>query len=100
MPTGKQSTFANRTFPDHVYVTVRSDQPVNLCGAFEKPVEAENGGYAEQSAKKLLDYSKTVYANYAAEPDTALLLSEALPLPKLLAELEKAVQSALGGVSK
>lgn len=100
MPTGKQSTFANRTFPDFVYVTVRSDQPVNLCGAFEKPVYAEDGGYVERSAERLLAYSEMVYANYAAEPDTALLLSEELPLPKLLSELEKAIQSALGGESK
>lgn len=35
MPTGKQNTFANRTLPDAVYVTIRGDQPVNLCGAFE-----------------------------------------------------------------
>ena len=100
MPTGKQSTFANRTFPDHVYVTVRSDQPVNLCGAFEKPVVSENGGYAEASAERLATYSQTVYANYAAEPDTALILSEKLPLPALLKELEQAVVSALGGDGK
>lgn len=30
MPTGKQNTFANRTLPDAVYVTIREDQPVNL----------------------------------------------------------------------
>lgn len=36
MPTGKQNSFANRTLPDAVYVTLRQDQPVNLCGAFEK----------------------------------------------------------------
>ena len=36
MPTGKQNTFANRTRPDAVYVTVRRDQPVNMAGAFEK----------------------------------------------------------------
>lgn len=100
MPTGKQNTFANRTFPDFVYVTVRSDQPVNLCGAFEKPVCAKDGGYVERSTEQLLAYSKVVYANYAAEPDTALLLSEELPLPKLLTALEKAVQSALGGEEK
>ena len=34
MPTGKQNTFANRTLSDAVYVTLREDQPVNLCGAF------------------------------------------------------------------
>lgn len=38
MPTGKQNTFANRTLPDAVYITVRKDQPLNLCGAFERPV--------------------------------------------------------------
>ena len=26
MPTGKQNSFANRTLPDAVYVTVRRDQ--------------------------------------------------------------------------
>lgn len=100
MPTGKQNTFANRTFPDSVYVTVRSDQPVNLCGAFEKPVPSDGTGYAAASEKRLSDYCKTVYANYAAEPDTELHLGEELPLPKLLDALEKAVSSALGGESK
>ena len=50
MPTGKQNTFANRTLPDAVYVTIREDQPVNLCGAFERAVSrGEQGGYAEAS---------------------------------------------------
>lgn len=40
MPTGKQNTFANRTLPDAVVVTVRDTQPVNLVGAFENPVVA------------------------------------------------------------
>ena len=35
MPTGKQNSFANRTLPDAVYVTVRRDQPINCAGAFE-----------------------------------------------------------------
>ncbi len=38
MPTGKQNTFANRTLPDAVVVTVRENQPINLVGAFEDPV--------------------------------------------------------------
>ena len=49
MPTGKQNSFANRTLPDAVYVTLRQDQPVNLCGAFEKPVRKSEEGYAEPS---------------------------------------------------
>ena len=47
MPTGKQNTFANRTLPDAVYVTIREDQPVNLCGAFERAVPQSAEGYAE-----------------------------------------------------
>lgn len=47
MPTGKQNTFANRTLPDAVYVTIREDQPVNLCGAFERAVRKSTEGYAE-----------------------------------------------------
>ena len=46
MPTGKQNTFANRTLPDAVYVTLREDQPVNLCGAFERAVPRSAQGYA------------------------------------------------------
>ena len=49
MPTGKQNTFANRTLPDAVYVTLREDQPVNLCGAFEQPVPRSAQGYAAPS---------------------------------------------------
>lgn len=38
MPTGKQNTFANKTIPSYVMVTIRQDTPVNLVSAFEKPV--------------------------------------------------------------
>lgn len=41
MPTGKQNTFANRTLPDAVLVTVRDTLPINLSGAFETPIVAE-----------------------------------------------------------
>lgn len=43
MPTGKQNTFANRTLPDLVLLTIRDDQPVNLVGAFEAPVASPDG---------------------------------------------------------
>ena len=43
MPTGKQNTFANRTLPDAVVVMVRDTQSVNLVGAFEDAVTAQNG---------------------------------------------------------
>lgn len=40
MPTGKQNTFANRTLPDAVVVSLRAGQPINLSGAFENAVRA------------------------------------------------------------
>lgn len=69
MPTGKQNTFANRTLPDMVYVTFRKDQPINLVGAFERPIAVEKGGYVENSETALVKYAETVYENYAAVPD-------------------------------
>ncbi len=70
MPTGKQNAFANRTCPDFVYVALRTDQPVNLCGAFEKPVVSREGGYFEASQKAFRDYTKKLYENYASEPQS------------------------------
>lgn len=98
MPTGKENTFANRTFPDTVYVTLRLDQPVNLCGAFEKPVSRSANGYAAASEAALVTYAETVYSRYAAQPVNAFGIGDAiadiadvLPLPELLAALEQKV---------
>lgn len=71
MPTGKQNTFANRTLPDAVYVTVRRDQPVNLSGAFEKAVPASAEGYVARSAAQLCDYAEQMYQTFAAPPAEA-----------------------------
>ena len=68
MPTGKQNTFANRTLPDAVYVTLRTDQPVNLCGAFEKAVPATANGFVGPSKAALADYAQKVYTSYADAP--------------------------------
>jgi CRISPR system Cascade subunit CasC len=59
MPTGKQNTFANKTVPQYVMVTVRQDTPVNLVTAFEKPVKSREG-YVKASIKCLEDeYQRT-----------------------------------------
>lgn len=71
MPTGKQNTFANRTLPDFVYVTIREDQPINLVGAFEKPVLSGAEGYMQRSADALVAYASNVYANFADVPSSA-----------------------------
>lgn len=77
MPTGKQNTFANRTLPDFVYVTIRDDQPVNLVGAFEKPVVAGTEGYVQHSVDALVAYAGKVYASFADAPAAAWVTANA-----------------------
>ena len=104
MPTGKQNSFANRTLPDAVYVTLREDQPVNLCGAFEKPVRKSPEGYAEPSKTALKQYAQQVYACYADAPAQSFAvgigldeLAPAMPLNQMLTALECAVKEKLPG---
>lgn len=60
MPTGKQNSYANKTLPSYIMVTLRPDMPVNLVGAFEKPVESEEG-YDEASIAPLEnEYNNTL----------------------------------------
>lgn len=95
MPTGKQNTFANRTFPDYVYITLRTDQPVNLCGAFEKPVSAKDGGYLNSSVKVLEEYSEDIYSKYECSPKKEWVLSKDMPLSTIICELEETLNSEL-----
>lgn len=76
MPTGKQNTFANRTLPDMIYVTLREDQPINLAGAFEKPVNAGVDGYLKKSEVALIDHAKDIYQKFAAAPKKAWIVGE------------------------
>ncbi|BDR57038.1 type I-E CRISPR-associated protein Cas7/Cse4/CasC [Xylocopilactobacillus apis] len=60
MPTGKQNTFANKTLPNYVMISFRTDTPVNLVSAFEEPVKS-NRGYVKPSIKKLeKEYQNTL----------------------------------------
>lgn len=43
LPSGKQNSFAALTRPALVLFVVRSDQPMSLVGAFEKPVDTRSG---------------------------------------------------------
>ncbi|NLD52371.1 MAG: type I-E CRISPR-associated protein Cas7/Cse4/CasC [Clostridiales bacterium] len=102
MPTGKQNTFANRTLPDAVMVTLRTDQPINLVGAFEKPVSAGEDGYVDASAARLAAHAMNTYRDFAGEPSLSLTagrmpqgLGEALPLPKLIETLAQNLTSRL-----
>lgn len=102
MPTGKQNTFANRTLPDMVYVTVREDQPVNLAGAFEKPVAAGNEGYVKQSERALIREAARVYEDFAAAPSQAWIVggeegnfAERVNLEELLERVGQAIGTYL-----
>ena len=104
MPTGKQNSFANRTLPDAVYVTLRKDQPVNLCGAFEKPVRKSADGYAEPSKAALKQYAQQMYATFAEAPAQSFVvgtnldeLAQPMPLKTMLAALETAVKENMPG---
>ncbi len=69
MPTGKQNTFANRTLPDAVVVSLRYDQPVSYVGAFEEPVHAaESGGRVAASVDRLAGYAKELADAYDLVP--------------------------------
>lgn len=56
MPTGKITTFANRTLPDAVLVQVRDDQPINMCGAFEDPIVSDRNGFAEPAVERFVEF--------------------------------------------
>jgi CRISPR system Cascade subunit CasC len=75
MPTGKQNTFANRTLPDGVVVTVRETQPVNLVGAFENPVLVEGGmTRVAEASSRLVDYSREIDRAYSQVPVASFVL--------------------------
>lgn len=76
MPTGKQNTFANRTVPDFAYITVRRDQPVNLAGAFERPVRAAATGYMAPSAHALVAYTQKTYQAFVSAPELACCVGQ------------------------
>ena len=106
MPTGKQNTFANRTRPDGVYVTIRRDQPVNMAGAFEKPITTK-GGYVEQSIDALVRYANESYNDYVEKPEAAFAIGKSMSqlaptmsLSEVLEKLEKYVNDNLGEVTK
>jgi len=74
MPTGKQNTFANKTLPSYVMVTLRSDTPVNLVSAFEEPVTTKDG-YVAASVKALED-EYTTTGQFTDKPLLNVVLSK------------------------
>lgn len=101
MPTGKQNTFANKTLPSYVAVTIRTDTPVNLVSAFEEPVTSSNG-YVKPSIKKLeAEYERT--SEFVAQPVANFVLGKTdttvgdsvANLPELLEKVTVALSKAV-----
>lgn len=86
MPTGKQNTFANRTLPDAVVVSVRTDQPVNLVTAFESPVDALGSARSAGAAKQLLERYHALETAYGSSDATNYVVVAANGL-EVLSEL-------------
>ncbi|OAR21854.1 type I-E CRISPR-associated protein Cas7/Cse4/CasC [Streptomyces sp. ERV7] len=71
MPTGHQNSFAHRTLPHLVLLTLRTDQPVNLVSAYEEPVVGVTG-LATESAVRLAGELTSVAATWGAQPLSTL----------------------------
>ncbi|MER6809897.1 type I-E CRISPR-associated protein Cas7/Cse4/CasC [Spirillospora sp. NPDC000708] len=74
MPTGKQNTFAAHTRPDLIMLSIRSDQPVSLVGAFEEPVRAPEGGIVPASVAQLVTYHGQQDQMYGTNPLASALV--------------------------
>ena len=103
MPTGKENSFANRTLPFAIYITVRNDQPINLCGAFERPIKAGQDGYEEASEKAFVEYAKELYTKYGNAPAYSFgmgnqisSLTETASVPVILNKLENVINEQVG----
>lgn len=103
MPTGKQNTFANRTLPDAVLVTLREDMPINLVGAFEKPISAGEEGFVARSIQALVAHAQRLYDDYAGAPARSFVIGEGLSalgervsLPQLLDALRSDLERRFG----
>ena len=93
MPTGKITTFANRTLPDAVLVQVRNDQPINMSGAFEEPIVAGRCGFAEPAIERFVEFESRLRELTVLKPVEALV-SWSTPRGESFSELGKQVRLA------
>lgn len=108
MPTGKQNTFANRTLPNVVAVSLRDDQPINLVTAFERPVYAEREHSITQiAAERLAACAKDVedafahpalrswHVSYGVDAAPLEHFGEGVSFDDLVSAVREAIESAL-----
>lgn len=93
MPTGKITTFANRTLPDAVLVQVRNDQPINMSGAFEEPIVAGRCGFAEPAIERFVEFESRL-RELTGLKAVESLVSWSTPRGESFSELGKQVRLA------
>ena len=74
MPSGKQNSFAARTLPEAVIVTVRNDRPISYVNAFEKAI-TEVEGRRVAAARALASEAKNIEEAYGYEPVASYVLA-------------------------
>ncbi|WP_177154749.1 type I-E CRISPR-associated protein Cas7/Cse4/CasC [Glycomyces harbinensis] len=112
IPSGHQNTFGHSTRPHLLVVSARSDAPVNLVTAFERPIW-ETDGRAAASMVRLAEEHDDVEANWGSPAGKVLAtyiergdkargrLAESfgasVPLPDLLDQIEAYTAATLRG---
>ena len=91
MPTGKQNTFANRTLPSYVLISLRDEQPINAVSAFEEPIRPSAGKSVSRSAaEKLGTRVASLEEGYGMKASQAWYVSVDGPVDKLESIAQKA----------
>lgn len=99
MPSGKQSSFAARTLPGFVLITISEDQPLSLAAAFTNVVIGDN--VENDSIDRLMSHFRSVSENYG-KPKHAFAISdnaitdydvEKVSLPTLIEKVKKGISS-------
>ena len=91
MPTGKQNTFANRTLPSYVLISLRDEQPINAVSAFEEPIRPSVGKSVSRSAaEKLGTRVASLEEGYGMKASQAWYVSVDGPVDKLESIAQKA----------
>jgi len=99
MPSGKQSSFAARTLPSFVLVTVSEDQPLSLAGAFTNVIKSDS--IERDAAEALISNAISLNANYGT-PKAAFTINDGsveipfatkLSLPDLIESIKKEVSA-------
>lgn len=96
MPTGKQNTFANRTLPSYIVVSLREKQPINAVSAFEMPVKAsKEEPVSRLAARRLGERIAQLEGVYDMKPSKAWYMSVDGALDELAAVADEASVSEI-----